>query len=109
MSTSLRGMYWTGGSAASRSVSALRVSGNTRPATDTTTRAWLRSIVIGCSGPGSLIALLSMVLHSCRSVDEDKFAPDAGQAARRRFLPLRSGGARNSHAAVLRLVIYWPV
>src|ERR1700722_8099767 len=47
-------MYWTGGYAASRSVNALPVSAITRPATDMTTRAGLRWMEIGWSGPGSL-------------------------------------------------------
>src|SRR5712692_5970390 len=64
MSTSLRGMYWTAGYEASRSVSASRVFAMTRPATDTTTRFRFGSIVIGWSGLGSLMVFVVMASSS---------------------------------------------
>src|SRR4051812_41280703 len=62
MSISLRGMYWTGAYFPSRSVSASRVLATTRPATDTITHVGLGSIVIGWSGPGSLMVFVGMAL-----------------------------------------------
>src|SRR5882757_2051064 len=64
MSTSLRGMYWTAGYFASRSVSASRESAMMRPAMDTTTRDGLRSTLIGWSGPGTLVGLAVMASDS---------------------------------------------
>ena len=49
-------MYRTAGQLASRSVNAARVSATTRPAIVTTMRFALRSIAIGWSGPGTLMA-----------------------------------------------------
>src|ERR1700687_1804229 len=68
MSTSFLGMYWPAAYPASLSVSALRVSAMTRPATVTVTRAGFDSIVIGWLGPGSFIDLVSMV-RVLRAVD----------------------------------------
>src|SRR5436305_13035889 len=49
MSASSRGMYWTGGSVVSRSVSARVVSATTRPLKRTRTRLGFGVTVIGCS------------------------------------------------------------
>src|SRR5215208_4042783 len=64
MSTSWRGMYWTGAYFPSRRVSASCVLATTRPATDTTTCVGFGSIVIGCSGLGSLTVFVVMASSS---------------------------------------------
>src|ERR1700674_1160459 len=86
MSTSLRGMYCTAAYAASCSVKASRVSATVRPPTDTMTRNGFALIVIGWSGPGTLIGLgvmasiplvpeLARSLLSClATVDADDLA-----------------------------------
>src|SRR5207253_11119631 len=56
MSASSRGMYWTGGSVASLSVSARVVSATTRPLKRTRTRFVVGSIVIGCPFGRSILA-----------------------------------------------------
>src|ERR1700674_895319 len=86
MSTSLRGMYCTAAYAASCSVKASRVSATVRPPTDTMTRNGFALIVIGWSGPGTLIGFgvmasiplvpeLARSLLSClATVDADDLA-----------------------------------
>src|ERR1700736_4319617 len=77
MSTSLRGMYCTGGYDASFKTSASLLSAMTRPPSDTTTRPGLRSMVIGWSGPGILIGFEDMVVSRSDAVAGGAVSPRA--------------------------------
>src|SRR5207248_3848970 len=71
MSASSRGMYWTGGSVASLSVSARVVSATTRPLKTTRTRFAVGSIVIGCPFGRSILASLDLGCLADRTVPGD--------------------------------------